>query len=281
MSKNFNNDLENKFNQLCQLYNNHSECLYSNPEPTEESITNENIAKISQFIKNKINEKKKYSENIINIRNYIKLLNNYLDNIEISKKLFFDLKTNCLSIQSFEKNLDIYSLLESNEFTNMESIYLKQQNKIDSIKFNLETICENLSSNINSCNKSLNEYKSLILNCIEDDINKYINPNLCTICYENNINICLNPCGHTICTNCSNRLNDKCFICNQIYNNKIKIYISQNNTTTQNIANNMDDINAYNDDESQYYMINSNSFENSQTRLFFNTPNDVFRPMNT
>ncbi len=54
----------------------------------------------------------------------------------------------------------------------------------------------------------------------------------CPICLKNLLQITLVPCGHMTCIDCSNKIK-KCHYCDIIINNKIKNWVSYNETQNQ------------------------------------------------
>jgi hypothetical protein len=74
---------------------------------------------------------------------------------------------------------------------------------------------------------SLIENYNNTLNFKSDPQNKsIIESKLCKICLVNDYNVMFSPCAHIVaCSDCANMLT-KCPICQQAFNNIIKIYFS-------------------------------------------------------
>ncbi len=264
-------DLQNKFNELCRLYKNeetfYEKSMTTDENQIEENLTKENIKNINSNVLNKINDKKKEVEKLLKINNYIKLLDNYITNVESISKSLEEINndTECCVINNIA-NEDITSVFTTNKFTDIKNTIMEQVTTINETKLKLTDLSYIINLKISNYDNLLNEYKNMVKNILADESNtcKIMNDMLCTICYEKEINKCITPCGHTICNDCSVKLNGKCFICNQKYTSVVKLFINNNKNSSNNNElcafnenstnnNNGEVLNAYNEDGYVYF----------------------------
>ena len=129
----------------------------------------------------------------------------------------------------------------------------KNNNDLDIEKIN-DILCGRIKSMSNDILNKIEKttaFKKLICECLDE---KSKNIYLCQICLNENINTCLVPCGHTYCSTCSNKLHN-CAICRKGIQQRVKMYIDNNNSTEQN--NETDDILASNSDDNYFPVNNS------------------------
>ena len=143
----------------------------------------EEYLKIEQLLND---ETIKTNENIKTLIDWIKILNN------INSKYF---KVEREKEGEDGKEMEIIKKIKNNIYELTEEI--KNNNNISEIK-----------EKFNEKRKKLLSYLKLI-----KIINNFNLGSTCSICMNNNVNKYLNPCGHTACDECLKNYNNKCFIC--------------------------------------------------------------------
>lgn len=204
----------NKFNFLIKEKINEMNIIKTNIDELEKYKT-----EIEELLIDICNHDKKYrkiflSYNLLEIKN-VKIkppeINNILFPNEYMSKIDDIVeKNNYWNIQNIKDA--IFSMKDEYKNSLIESFL----NIVMSIKIETEKLTH--------INKLINSYRNTIQ--LFDINNKFIKGN-CTICYENEVNICLVPCGHSFCKKCTNKSNtNKCYICNQRYTSKNKLFLS-------------------------------------------------------
>jgi len=102
--------------------------------------------------------------------------------------------------------------IKSEYMNSLCDIYEKVTIKVDEETFKMKKITD-----------FIDLYKKTIISC--DTNKKILSKYNCTICYENEVTMCIQPCGHTFCVSCTEKITNRCFVCNGQVTAKFKMYV--------------------------------------------------------
>ena len=170
-------------------------------------------------------------KNINDIKEASLMLSNKID---ILNKKILEEKTNIIDSK---KNIEELKKKSIKTFKHLLTIEQNIQNlkQIDSEPNNMKLLEEELSiqrhhyinhyindihTKLKSYHKSMNTIK--YINSLYS-INQS-NSKVCSICLTNEISTFTIPCGHTFCSECSEKLNNKCYICRQLITKVCNMY---------------------------------------------------------
>ena len=213
-----------KFNRLNEEYNKIAEQklsgkVLSNVDDfiqEEEKVFNMiNKAKIS--IKQIREKKDEITKNITEYEEYRNYCEELLDGIEKLSKIYNKIndKFNC----EIDNNIDF-----SNFIPKASIIENNILNGIKQLQTNIDNLIFDKKEELKVCYKKIDNFKSMVRKCFENE-EEICKKNKCSICVTYTINSCLNPCGHTFCSNCINKMKNKCAMCRNNINSVIKIYL--------------------------------------------------------
>jgi hypothetical protein len=144
-----------------------------------------------------------------------------LDGIEKLLKIYK--KINDKFNFEIDSNNDFSNFITKN--SNIENDTLNDTlNGIKHLQKNIDNLIFHKKEELKICYKKINEFNSMVRQCFENE--EEINlKNKCSVCVSYTINSCLNPCGHVFCSNCINKMKNKCAMCRTNINSVIKMYL--------------------------------------------------------
>ena len=168
---------------------------------------------LDQYIKIEESYRKMYMKNDSTYNN--KLISPYyVTKDDASKKLIFAVDENDNQLVE-----DVYKNLQKTNFL-MKPIYIENLCEILS-DIEKEIVVE--TQTLEKENEIITTYRKIVKDSVDE---KFTNNILCPVCLTESVTMFTIPCGHTFCNDCSGKMTNKCFYCNQQVTKKSRLFIS-------------------------------------------------------